>query len=214
MKYLCNYVVLSLLLLGFLLTVSCNQIEGPVSPASTPTKVDQPSLQKSASTGDGALAIHLGDNTEPVGCDIWDLLGSDLGGNVQNGPAANGTENEIIMTESPVRLVDVQGDESCTIVPWPADPSSATLYDGDGVPLLSVKNRKIYQGDRRALSGQAIKNALLYKITNAYIRDGQAPANILMTATESLQHASAWRLLTIGALAEGYCGGNGLPEAN
>ena len=210
MKYLCNYVVLSLLLLGFLLTMSCNQTEGPVSPASTPTKVDQPSLQKSGSTGDGDLAIHLGDNTEPVGCDIWDFLGPE----VQGGPAANGTENEIIMIVSPVDLFDVLGRELCMIAPWPEDPSSATLYSGDNVPLLSVKNRKIYQGDRRALSGQAIKNALLYKITNAYIRDGQAPANILMTATESLQHASAWRLLTIGALAEGYCGGNGLPDAN
>ena len=63
MKYLFNYVVLCLLLLGLLLTISCNQTEGPAAPERTPTDVDQLSLQKSGSSGDGALAIHLGDNT-------------------------------------------------------------------------------------------------------------------------------------------------------
>ncbi len=159
----------------------------------------------------GPIEVHAGASTSNPRCVVWELLDGETG-YVNNGPAANGKLGARIMIERAkfllnVVLLNVRKREVCTIEYDPNNRQKAALRDAAGNVLLTVSDEKIFAGN----SAQDGANELLYTFKRSHVLDGRTH-EILMTADAEIERAAAWRKLAIAALAQGYCGGNGLPQ--
>lgn len=134
---------------------------------------------------------------------VWDFIGVAVYGRTEN----------LVMSVQGTTMVGSSGGTTCSAQPHGL---FTELKDSDGAVVYSALGPWVFDG-RPQLAGlsafqqyKELSSRLLYTFAGQGVYDGLAVGDPILDSSESLTFADGMRKMTISALVDGNCGGDGL----